>query len=149
MFFELRRTYRYRDKPHSEARKNQICGISLDSQSSKVFSVDPPVVQVRPSCSWRKKYFPFRENFRRQKHHDLAGKFGVWHVMCSCIPISCRRLISGAGVAPDMRSASPTLVGPWPVFSFAERLFPIHNPKVSSGSHPVAFHVVWRNASRG
>ena len=30
-------------------------------------------------------------NFLFQKHHYLADKFGVWHVMCTSIPTSCRK----------------------------------------------------------
>ena len=55
----------------------------------------PPICQ---SCTFDlhilgAELFPVWGKFLCQKHHDLADKFGVWHVMCSCIPISCRSWI--------------------------------------------------------
>ena len=52
-----------------------------------------PVVHVRPFMLLGESYFPFEKTFLRQKHHDLADKFRVWHVMCSDNPISCRSRI--------------------------------------------------------
>jgi hypothetical protein len=57
--------------------------------------------------------FPVVGKFPRQKHHDLAGKFGVWHVMCIRIPISCRSWICGGGMAHDVRSTSLVFLRGW------------------------------------
>ena len=57
--------------------------------------------------------FPVVGKFPRQKHHDLAGKFGVWHVMCIRIPISCRSWTCGDGMAHDVRSTSLGFLCGW------------------------------------
>lgn len=75
------------------------------------------------------KVFPFLEKSLGQKHHDLAGKFGVWHVMCSCIPISCRRLISWR----EWRTMCVQTLRPswtfWPVIASLNLCVPSITPK--------------------
>jgi hypothetical protein len=49
---------------------------------------------------------PVEKTFLGQKHHDLADKFRVWHVMCSDNPISCRSWILEARMARHVPLAS-------------------------------------------
>jgi hypothetical protein len=93
------------------SEKSNLWKRLLDSQLKVLFSA-LPVVQIEPSSSWGRT-IPTSGKFRCQKHHDLAGKFRVWHVICSCIPISCRKLNFGLRMAQYVRSASLLFLGFW------------------------------------
>jgi hypothetical protein len=111
MFFELRMACQCREKSQKEARKKSDLRKVL-TFTFKTSSADLPVVHFNLQI-FGVELFPVMGKFPRQKHHDLAGKFGVWHVMCIRIPISCRSRTCGAGMALNVRSISLVFSRGW------------------------------------
>jgi hypothetical protein len=97
IFFELWMTCNAEKISGGDLGKTKSLEKPLDSQL-KVFFLTCQSCRLHRHVL-RAELFPASGKFLRQKHHDLTGKFGVWHVMCSCIPISCRKMNFGLRMA--------------------------------------------------
>lgn len=76
----------------------------LTLKAQRVFLLPASRADPKLHVSWLEPS-PVWEKLPRQKHHDLARKLRVWHVMCTDIPISCRSGVHEAGMAHHMRYA--------------------------------------------